>query len=215
MALVVIARLDRVIQYTAAARIRGHSGGILGRPVKPGDDNLCLMQASPLVGCELPDGLQGRKRWSSQSPISFRNQEIYMKTKYVLPALAAAVAIALAAAASVPPAFAASSGALKALDPDKDGTVDRFEANAAASKLFDQLDRDKDGTLDRRELRGRVTAKEFAATDPDKDGTLDKNEYLAVVAQRFKAADPDGDGTLDGKELKSSAGRSLLRLMVK
>jgi len=136
-----------------------------------------------------------------------------MKTKYVLPALAAAVVITLAAV--VPRAFAASSSALKALDPDKDGTVDRFEANAAASKLFDQLDRDKDGTLDRRELRGRVTAKEFAAVDPDKDGTLDKNEYLAAVAQRFKAADPDGDGTVDAKELKSSAGRSLLRLMVK
>jgi Ca2+-binding EF-hand superfamily protein len=138
-----------------------------------------------------------------------------MKVSNVLAAFAAAGAITLGAVALVPPAFAAPSSALKALDPDKDGTVDLAEAKAAASNLFDQLDHDKDATLDRRELRGRVTAKEFAAADPDKDGTLDKNEYSAVVEQRFKAADPDNDGTLDGKELKSPAGRALLRLLVK
>ena len=81
--------------------------------------------------------------------------------------------------------------------------------------LFTQLDHDNDGTLDRRELRGRVTAKQFAAADPDRDGTLDKNECMTIVEQRFKAADPDNDGTLDSKELKSPAGRSLLRLLVK
>ncbi len=112
-------------------------------------------------------------------------------------------------------ARAASSAALKALDPDNDGTVDLAEVKAAASKLFDQLDPDRDGTLDRRELHGRINAKEMGSTDPDHDGTLDKKEYLAVVEQRFRAADPDADGTLDDKELKSSAGRSLLRLLIK
>jgi Ca2+-binding EF-hand superfamily protein len=62
-------------------------------------------------------------------------------------------------------------------------------------------------------LRGRLSAKEFAAADPDNDGTLTKDEYLAVVEQRFKAADPDNDGTLDAKELSSRAGRALLRLL--
>jgi Ca2+-binding EF-hand superfamily protein len=66
-------------------------------------------------------------------------------------------------------------------------------------------DRDHDGTLDKRELRGRVSAKDFAAADPDKDGTLDRNEFLALVEKRFKAADPDNDGTIDRKELKRSA----------
>ena len=83
----------------------------------------------------------------------------------------------------------------------------------AGEAFFDKLDRDHDGTLDRRELRGRLSAKEFAAADPDKDGTLTKDEYLAVVEQRFKAADPDNDGTLDAKELSSRAGRALLRLL--
>jgi Ca2+-binding EF-hand superfamily protein len=99
------------------------------------------------------------------------------------------------------------------LDPDKDGTIDLSEAKNAASKLFDRLDRDHDGTLDKRELRGRLSAKDFAAADPDNDGTLDKNEFLAIVEKRFKAADPDNEGTIDAKELKSAAGRSLTRLL--
>jgi hypothetical protein len=60
---------------------------------------------------------------------------------------------------------------------------------------------------------GRLSAAEFAAADPDKDGTLSKDEYLKVVENRFKAADPDNDATLDERELRSSAGRSLLRLL--
>jgi len=106
-----------------------------------------------------------------------------------------------------------SQSLLKTLDPDKDGTVDLAEAKGAASKVFDKLDHDHDSTLDKRELRGRLSVKELAAADLDKDSTLDKSEYLAVVENRFKAADPDNDGTIDAKELKSSAGRSLSRLL--
>ena len=115
----------------------------------------------------------------------------------------------------VGPAFAAPkrSRAMRLLDPDNDGTVDLDEAKKAASDLFDKLDRDRDGTLDKRELKGRLSAAEFAAADPDKDGTLSLDEYLKVVEQRFKAADPDNDGTLDEKELGSRAGRALLRLL--
>jgi hypothetical protein len=101
----------------------------------------------------------------------------------------------------------------KALDPDKDGTMDLTEAKNAAAALFDRLDRDHDGTLDSRELRGRLDAKSFAAADTDKDGTIDKNEYLSVVEQRFKGADPDNDGTIDAKELASPAGKALKRLL--
>jgi Ca2+-binding EF-hand superfamily protein len=101
----------------------------------------------------------------------------------------------------------------KALDPDKDGTIDLTEAKNAASALFDRLDRDHDGTLDSRELRGRLDTKSIVAADPDKDGTIDKNEFLSVVEQRFKAADPDNDGTVDAKELASPAGKALKRLL--
>ena len=106
-----------------------------------------------------------------------------------------------------------SQSLLKSLDPDHDGTVDLAEAKDAASKVFDKLDGDHDGTLDKRELRGRISGKDFSAADPDRDGTLDKDEYLVVVEQRFKKADPDNDGTVDAKELKSSAGRSLAHLV--
>jgi len=34
----VVARLDRTIQYAAASRLFSGVSGILGRPVKPGDD---------------------------------------------------------------------------------------------------------------------------------------------------------------------------------
>ena len=101
----------------------------------------------------------------------------------------------------------------KGLDPDNDGTVDLAEAKDAASKLFDKLDKDHDGTLDQKELRGRVTAKEFTDADPDKDGTLDKNEFLAIVEKRFTAANPDNDSTIDAKELNSAAGKSLAKLL--
>jgi len=113
------------------------------------------------------------------------------------------------------PAFAAPkrSRVMALLDPDNDGTVDLDEAKEAASALFDKLDRDHDGTLDKRELKGRLTAAEFASADPDKDGTLSKTEYLKVVEDRFKAADPDHDGTLDEKELRSRVGQKLLLLL--
>jgi Ca2+-binding EF-hand superfamily protein len=113
------------------------------------------------------------------------------------------------------PAVAAPkrSRAMAQLDVDNDGTVDLDEAKKAASALFDKLDRDRDGTLDKAELRGRLSAVEFATADPDKDGTLSKVEYLKVVENRFKAADPDTDGTLDEKELRSPAGRKLLLLL--
>lgn len=112
-------------------------------------------------------------------------------------------------------ALAASRRAspIRMFDTDNDGTLDLAEVKKAASDMFAKLDRDHDGTLDKRELRGRLSAKEFAAADPDHDGTLTQDEYLAVVEQRFNAADPDKDGTLDAKELNSRAGQALLHLM--
>ena len=108
---------------------------------------------------------------------------------------------------------ARSHTALQVLDPDNDGTVDLAEAKAAATKLFDRLDRDHDGTLDQRELRGRLSVRDFKAADPDSDGTLDKDEYLALVEKKFDAANPDNDGTLDAKELGTKTGLALQRLV--
>ncbi len=102
---------------------------------------------------------------------------------------------------------------LATLDTDNDGSVDLDEARKAAGAMFDKLDKDHDGTLDKQELRGRVSAKEFAAADSDKDGTLSKDEYLALVEQRFEAADPDNDGALTVMGLNTRAGRALVRLL--
>ena len=137
------------------------------------------------------------------------------------------------------PALPASDPDLLAgLDTDHDGTVSLDEPKKAAEVMFDKLDRghdgtlkarelrgrlsareftaadtDKDGTLDVKELKGRLTQQEFTAADPDNDGTLSKDEYLAVVEKRFKAADPDNDGTVSAAELKTATGRSLTQLM--
>jgi hypothetical protein len=118
------------------------------------------------------------------------------------------------ASLSAAPARNAPPAALQQLDSDHDGTVDLSEAKAPGAAVFDRLDRDHDGTLDRRELRGRLTAPQFAAADPDHDGTLSHDEYMAIVEMRFNAADTDHDGTLDAKELRSPAGRNLLRVVM-
>jgi Ca2+-binding EF-hand superfamily protein len=76
-------------------------------------------------------------------------------------------------------AFADTAAALKALDPDNDGTIDLKEADAGALKVFKAINPDNDGTLDAKELTGRLTADELKAADPDNDGTLDEKEYLA------------------------------------
>ena len=106
-----------------------------------------------------------------------------------------------------------SSAALKALDPDNDGTIDLAEAQAGGTKKFAKLNPDNDGTLDEKELSGILDAAALKAADPDNDGTLDAKEYAAVIEQKFKAANPDNDGTIDKKELDSAAGKDLLKLI--
>jgi hypothetical protein len=108
------------------------------------------------------------------------------------------------------PAFAASA---TPFDTDKDGTVDLTEAQTAASALFDKLDTDHEGTLSPKELKGRISKKDWAVADPDNDKTMSKDEYSAYVAALFKEADADNEGTLDKKELRSAAGRKLVKLM--
>ena len=112
------------------------------------------------------------------------------------------------------PALPASDPDLLAgFDTDHDGTVSLDEAKKAAEVMFDKLDRDHDGTLTGRELRGRLSAREFTAADTDKDGTLSKDEYLSIVDKRLMAADTVNDGTLTRRELRSKAGRQLMLLL--
>lgn len=136
-----------------------------------------------------------------------------MKTK----ASIALAALLLAASAPLP-ALAGGrhdcAHAMRALNPDHDGTIDWREARRAAVRLFYGLDPDRDGTLDRNELRGRVGFLSFARFNPDRDGTLDKHEFLALVKHRFHRANPDNDGTIDCRELNTLAGHSLLKVLM-
>jgi hypothetical protein len=113
------------------------------------------------------------------------------------------------------PAFAKGKtcAAMKALDPDNDGTMDLAEAKNAGTAAFGKMESDKDNTIDAKEAKGRLSKKELNAGDPDKDGTLTKDEYLNIVAKRFEAANPDKDGTVDCKELNSKSGKALLKLL--
>jgi EF hand len=120
---------------------------------------------------------------------------------------------ALALGSPAPNCALAAESPIKALDTDKDRTLDLAEVKSAASKVFDRLDKDHDGDLSQKELRGRIGANDFADADLDKDGTLTKKEYLDFVEKLFKEADSNNDGTLDAKELRSKAGKALLRLI--
>jgi len=111
------------------------------------------------------------------------------------------------------PARAKDSSLVGQFDTDHDGSVDLAEAKKAGSDMFDKLDVDHDGTLSFKELRGRMSRREFAAADTDKDGTLTKDEYLAVVERLFNAADKDHDGTLSNWEFQTPKGRALVRLL--
>ncbi len=125
-----------------------------------------------------------------------------------------AIAMAITALiGAATPARAKDSSLVGQFDTDHDGTVDLAEAKKAGSDLFDKLDVDHDGTLTVKELRGRMSRRQFAAADPDHDGTLTREEYLAVVEQRFKAADKDHDGTLSNWEFQTPKGRALVRLL--
>ena len=62
----------------------------------------------------------------------------------------------------------AQQAAIKALDTDKDGTLDLEEVTKAAQAVFDNLQKDQDDTLDRKEVGSRLTAKEFAGAIPTK-----------------------------------------------
>jgi hypothetical protein len=78
--------------------------------------------------------------------------------------------------ATSPAISMASPEALKALDSDKDGTIDLPEAQAGGTQVFATLDPDKDGTLNAKELGGRLNTKALKAADPNEVGTIDANE---------------------------------------
>ena len=97
------------------------------------------------------------------SQASSKRKSIHMITRRI--AIFAALSVAFY---PVLPALPASDPDLLAgLDTDNDGTVSLDEAKKAAEVIFGKLDRDRDGTLTGRELRDRLSAREFAAFQSD------------------------------------------------
>ena len=102
---------------------------------------------------------------------------------------------------------------MRALDIDKDGTLDLAEVKSAAAVRFDELNPDQDDSLDEREAAPVLQGQAFRQVDANGDGKVSKAEYLAYVERMFLLANPDKDGTLDRVELGSPAGQALLRLL--
>ena len=102
-------------------------------------------------------------------------------------------------------------------DANKDGALDKVEAQAMHDKNFAEMDANKDGILSKDEMKacGRNKSdakskamhekqtKAFNGADGDNDGTLTKEEAqkLPRVSKNFDAIDVDKDGTLDRDEV--------------
>lgn len=102
-------------------------------------------------------------------------------------------------------------------DTNKDGSLDKAEAQAMHDKKFVEMDANKDGIISPEEMKTcghhkkdakskamhEKRSKEFNAADGDHDGTLTKEEAkkLPRVSKNFDAIDGDKDGTVDRDEV--------------
>ncbi len=97
-------------------------------------------------------------------------------------------------------------------DSNKDGGVDKAEAQAMHEKRFNEMDTNHDGKLTADEMKagkhehGAMHDKGsmgFKNADKDNDGTLDREEakVLPHVSKNFDAIDVDKDGTVDRDEV--------------
>ena len=156
---------------------------------------------------------------------------IFSATVFLLAQAAATPATQPKAAPQLPTkaALEAQTKALfERLDANKDGKVDRAEAEkahaAAAARIeerrqkqrldaFAKVDTNKDGLISRQEFDAagkRPTPKEawFDANDIDKNGAVQANEALAKAQNRFDLIDTNKDGVLQATELRAARNRN-------
>jgi EF-hand domain pair len=99
-------------------------------------------------------------------------------------------------------------------DTNKDGSLDKAEAQAMHDKHFDEMDTNHDGKLSKEEMAAcrqggmggamhNKGSKGFQKADKNNDGTLDKEEAKSLpnVSMHFDEIDTDKDGTVDRNEV--------------
>jgi Ca2+-binding EF-hand superfamily protein len=97
-------------------------------------------------------------------------------------------------------------------DSNKDGSIDKAEAQAMHEKHFNKMDVNHDGKLSEEEVKankhGAMSKHDkgemaFKKADKDNDGTVDREEAKALpkVSKNFDAIDVDKDGTVDHDEV--------------
>ncbi|MFN0217191.1 MAG: EF-hand domain-containing protein [Hyphomicrobium sp.] len=129
-------------------------------------------------------------------------------------ALFGAAALVSAAAFAAPVAAGPSAKhIIAALDPDKDGTLDKGEVLRGAIAKFKRMNPDKDRTLEPNEVVGVVSPRAFVYSDRNKDGKLSLGEYLHLTKLAFLASNPDKDRTIEADELRTKHGRVLARMI--
>lgn len=138
------------------------------------------------------------------------------RSRFLVVAIAAAVAGAALASPPTPSADAPHRRHMTMLDTNKDGVIDRAEAAAhpRLAEKFEALDRNKNGRLEAAERparhgkRGHRGGMDHAVKlDTDGDGRISRAEAAAQpkFAEHFDRADGNRDGYVVRSELRASA----------
>ena len=149
-------------------------------------------------------------------------------TRFIAAALAASVVLAPIAAVAAPKDDMTAKDRMERqsqritkqfdrLDANKDGVLDRTEAETPLVRVFGKLDKNRDGVLDASEikavrdarkprpegaaLKGRRGGDRFERADANQDGKVAKEEFLATPLPWFVRADADKDEKVTKAEL--------------
>ncbi|THB69546.1 MAG: hypothetical protein D6B28_11255 [Gammaproteobacteria bacterium] len=104
---------------------------------------------------------------------------------------------------------------LERFDLNKDGVIERVEAESVMAKMVDRIfehkDRNKDGVITKDEMQPKGIDDRFAEHDLNKDGKLDQIEMDQIreerTKHRFEKDDKNNDGYIDINEFGQNRGK--------